>query len=120
MEVVFPLQLQPKAPLTEKEAVAEEVEASVAEQLDVPNARLINVLEVNNPKGPIFIFEAKMHSYAILQLTNKISGGAAFSNPADTMARINMEKRMDPDFDLRNHLCEYYGPIFDEYEIKIF
>ena len=119
MEVVFSVQLKPKAPMTEREVVAEEVENYVAEHLGIPNVRLINVLGVNNLEGPYFVFESQIQPLAFFRLAKTITGNTLFSNPYRNLDILNSEKRIDPDFDLRNHLEEWYGEIFREYDIKI-
>lgn len=119
MEVVFSVQLKPKAPMVEREVVVEEAENYIAEHLGIPNAKVINVLGVNNSEGPYFVFETQMSPLALFKLANKITSHAYFSDPYRNLDILNEEKRIDPDFDLRNHLEEWYGEIFREYDIKI-
>lgn len=80
---------------------------------------MINVLGVNNFEGPYFVFESVIQPLVFFRLAKTITGNTLFSNPYRNLDILNSERRIGPDFDLRNHLEEWYGEIFREYDIKI-
>lgn len=122
MIIEFSVQLQPEASVMDKYAVTEEVETYVKEQFKLREVKLVNISNIHNPAGPDFTFRTNIFREDIFELINYIASEPIFNNLnsiSGPKMKLDLTRRFDPDFDLKDYFYEQYGDILDEYEIKI-